>query len=66
MKIDASIELFCFAMYVIGSTRRPTTVNKLDVIALQCITTPLFFFFDMFALVVPYLFAFWFITTMTD
>ena len=54
MERDASIEPFGFAMAVIGSTRRPTTANKLAVIALQHIMTPSFVSLDMFALVVPY------------
>ena len=44
-------------MSVLGSTIRPTTFNKLTVIALQHITTPSFVTLDMFDLVVPYLFA---------
>ena len=54
MEIDASKELFSFAMVVIGSTTRPTSVNKLAVTALQHTTTPSFVTLDMFALVVPY------------
>ena len=34
MEIDASRELIGFEMAVLGSTRRPTTVNKLAVTAL--------------------------------
>ena len=57
MEIYASRYPFGFAMAVIGSTRRPTTVNKLAVLTLKCITTPLFTTLDMFSLVVTYLFA---------
>ena len=42
MERYASRESFGFEMDVLGSTRRPTTVNKLDVIVLQHIMTPLF------------------------
>ena len=45
-------------MDVLGSTRRPTTANKLTVIVLQRIMTPLFVTLDMFALVVTYFFLF--------
>ena len=34
MERDVSIEPFGFEMYVLGSTRRPPTVNKLAVTAL--------------------------------
>ena len=44
-------------MAVLNSTRRPTTVNTLVVTALQRILTPSFITVDIFALVVPYLFA---------
>ena len=54
MERDVSKEPFGFAMSVIGSIRIPTTVNKLDVTALQCIMTPSFVSLDIFALVVPY------------
>ena len=57
MERYALIEAFGFAMGVLGSTRRPTTVNKLDVIVLQRIMTPSFVSLDMFALVVPIFFA---------
>ena len=57
MERDASIGTFGFAMDALGSTRRPTNVNKLDVTALQRILTPSFITVDMFALVVLYLFA---------
>ena len=55
---DTPIEQFGFLMAVLGSTSRPTTVNKLVVIDLQRIFTPLFITIDMFDLYVPYLFAF--------
>ena len=42
MGIDSKRETFGFEMDVLGSTRKPTTVNKLDVIVLQHIMTPLF------------------------
>ena len=48
-----SREPFGFAMVVVGSTRIPTTINKLAVIALKRIMTLLFVSLDMFALVVP-------------
>ena len=35
-------------------TRRPNTVNKLAMIFLQCIMTPLFVSLDMFALFISY------------
>ena len=54
---DDSGETFGFAMDVIGLTRRPTIVNKLAVIVLQCIVTPTFISLDMIDLVIPYLFA---------
>ena len=54
MERDASIEPFGFEMYVLGSTRRPTTINKLVVTALQRIMTTSFINLGMFALVVPY------------
>ena len=57
MEIYASREAFGFARDVISSTRKCTIVNKLAVIVLQHIMTPSFVSFDMFALVVPYLFA---------
>ena len=57
MERDASREAFGFARDVIGSTRRPTIVNKLAVIVLQSIMTPSFVFLGMFALVVPCFFA---------
>ena len=44
-------------MSVLGSTRRPTTVKKLVVTALQRILTPSFITVDIFTLVAPYLFA---------
>ena len=53
-----SIEPLSFALDVIGSTRRPTTVKKLAVTAFKPITTPLFVTLDMFALVVPYFLMF--------
>ena len=54
---DESREAFGFAKDVIGSTRRPTLVNKLAVIVLKCIMNPSLISLDMLALVVPYLFA---------
>ena len=66
MEIFASRNLFGFSMAVLGSTKRPTNVNKLDVTALKHIMTPLFVTLEMFALVVPYLFTFLFVTIMTD
>ena len=57
MEIDASIEPFGFSVAVLGSTRRPTTVNKFYLTALKRIMTPSFVTLDMFALVVPYFFA---------
>ena len=62
MKGYSSREPIGFAMAVLGSTRRPTTVNRLDVSDLQRIMTPSFVPFDIFSLVVPYLFAVWFVT----
>ena len=66
MESYASIVPFSFAMAVIGSTSRPTTVNKLAVTDLQRITTSLFVALDMFALVFPYFFAVWLVEIMTD
>ena len=43
-------------MAVLGSTRRPTTLENLVVTDLQHILTPLFTTVDIFSLVVPYLF----------
>ena len=60
-----SREAFGFAMDVICSTRRPTIFNKLAVIILERIMTTLCVSLDMFTLVVPYLFAVWFVTLMT-
>ena len=57
MERDASREPFGFSMTVIVPKIIPTTVNDLAVTALQCIMTPSFVTLDMFALVVPYLFA---------
>ena len=57
MQIDASREDFGFSMDVLGSTIRPTTVNKLAVIVFQHIITPSFVSIGMFALVLPHLFA---------
>ena len=65
MEKYSSREAFGFAMDVIGSTIRPTTVNKLAVIFLEHITTPSFVSLDMFALVVTYLFSVLFVTRMT-
>ena len=53
-----SIKPFGFAMAVLGSTIRPTTVHNWVVTALQCILTPSFITVDMFALVVSYFFMF--------
>ena len=53
-----SREPFGFSMYVIiCSTRGTTNVNKFALTALQRINTPSFVTVDMFALVVPHLFA---------
>ena len=48
-----SRETFYFAMDVLISARRPTTVNTWVVTALQRILTPSFITVDIFALVVP-------------
>ena len=45
-----------FAMDIIGSTTRPIIVNKLVVIVLNVIMTPLLVSLDMCALAIPYLF----------
>ena len=50
MEIDTSIETFSFAMYVLGSTRITNIVNKLAVIVLQRIMTPLFVSLDILLL----------------
>ena len=42
------VELFCFAMDVLGSTRIYTTVNKVAVADFQCIMTPSFVTLDIF------------------
>ena len=55
MVIYSSIDPFGSAMLVLGQTRRPNTVNKLVVIALQHVLTPLLVIVDMFAIFVPYL-----------
>ena len=47
-------------MAVLGLTSRPNLMT-----ALKFITTPLFVTLDMFALVVPYYFAVWFVEMMT-
>ena len=60
------IEYFGFARDVIGLTRRLNIVNKSDLIFLQRIMTPSFFYLDMFALVVPYLFDFCFVHKNED
>ena len=57
-------EPFCFAMYMIGSTIRPTPIKKLAVIVLQRIMTPPFVSLDIFSLVIQYLFSILFITMM--
>ena len=54
MEIYYSRETFGFAMVVVGSTRRPTTINKLAVIYLKRIMTPSFISLDMFTLVVSF------------
>ena len=66
MSRDASIEIFGFAMTVLGSTRRPATVNKLALTALKRIMNTSFVTLDIFSLVVPYLFYVLFLTMMTD
>ena len=48
MERDSPREAFGFASDVIGSTRRLTIVNKLDVIVLQHIITASFVSFGMF------------------
>ena len=48
MEKYASREAFGFERFVIGSTRRCTIVNKLIVIVLKYIMTPLFVSLDMF------------------
>ena len=48
-----SRETFDFAMDLLISARRPTTVNTWVVTALQQILTPSFITVDIFALVVP-------------
>ena len=48
---------FSFSIYVLGLTIITTTVNKLVVTALQRILTTTFITADIFALVIPYLFA---------
>ena len=53
-------------MAVLGSIRRPTTVKILAVTALQRILTPSFITFDIFALVVPYLFTVCFVHNNDD
>ena len=50
MERDTSRESFGFTMDVLGSTRRPTTVIKLVVTALQHIMTPSLVTLDIFAL----------------
>ena len=57
MEGDASREIFGFAMAVLSSTIRLTTVHTLVGTALQLILTPSFVTADIFALVVPYLFS---------
>ena len=57
LRRDSQMKPFGFSRDVIGSTRRPTIVNKLAVIVLQDIMTHLFVSLDMFSLVVTYLFA---------
>ena len=59
-----SREAFGFARVVIGLTRRPTIVNKLDVIVLQQIINTLFVSIGIFYLIVPYLSAVLFVTMM--
>ena len=48
MERDASREAFGLARDVIGSPRRRTIFDKLAVIVLKCIMTPLFVSLDMF------------------
>ena len=48
---------FYFAMAVLSSTRRSTTVNAWIVTALKLFLTPSFITVDIFVLVVPYFFA---------
>ena len=64
MERYSSREPFGFAMYMIGSTIRPTPINKLAVIVLQRIMTPPFVSLDIFSLVIQYLFSILFITMM--
>ena len=66
MEGDASREPFGFAMDLLGPTRRPTTEKKLAVTDLKHILSPSFIIVDMFALVVPYLCAVWFIHNNDD
>ena len=56
IEIYASIEPFYFSMIILGSTIRPTTVNKLAVTALQHMLTPSFISVDIFVLFFPYMF----------
>ena len=66
MERYSSREPFGFSISVLFSTIRPTNVNKLAMIVLQCIMTPLFLPLDIFALFVQYLFSILFVIMMTD
>ena len=66
MERDSSIEPFGFKIYVIGLKRRPTNANNFVVTYLQRIMTLQFVTLDMLDLVVPYLFAFWFVLKNDD
>ena len=57
MEIEASRKNFIFEMDILGSTKRPTTINKLAVTALKRLLNPSFNTVDIFALVVTYLFT---------
>ena len=57
MERYSSREPFGFTMDVLGSKRIPTTVNTLAVTDSKCILTPLFITVEIFARVVPNLFA---------
>ena len=53
-------------MSVLGSTKRPTPVKQLAVNVLKRISTPSFITFDMFSLVITYLFAVFFVHNNDD
>ena len=57
MEVYSSIEPFDLSIDVPSSTIRPNNENTWVVTALQLILTPLFVTIDIFALIVPYLFA---------